>query len=66
MITRIGKGAAIRPTETLQAVPQPLNLQESWRKGMTSRPELLQARLGLEKQAKVLAYNQTRRSRNWI
>jgi len=55
------KGASIRPLETLQAVPQPLNLQESWRKGMAERPDLVQARLRLENQTQVLAYqrNQT-------
>ncbi|MBC8096787.1 MAG: TolC family protein [Akkermansiaceae bacterium] len=55
------KTVIIRPMETLQAVPQPLNLQESWRRGMASRPDLLQARLGLENQAKILTYqrNQT-------
>jgi len=55
------KAVKIHPTETLQAVPQPLNLQESWRKGMAARPDLLQARLGLEKQDKVVSYqrNQT-------
>jgi outer membrane protein TolC len=55
------KGANIRPLETLQAVPQSLNLQESWRQGMAERPDLVQARLRLENQDKVLSYqrNQT-------
>lgn len=55
------KLAQIRPTESLQAIPQTFDLQESWRKGVAARPDLLQARLGLEKQEKVLTYqrNQT-------
>lgn len=55
------KGATIHPTETLQAVPQPLDLQESWRKGMTLRPDLLQARLGVEKQEKVVSYQRNQK-----
>ncbi len=51
----------LRPTETLQALPQKLELQESWRRGMATRPDLLQARLAVEKQDKVVSYqrNQT-------
>ena len=36
------------PSEALVAVPAELNLQESWRKGTSQRPELLQAKLAVE------------------
>ncbi|HEX4646585.1 MAG TPA: TolC family protein, partial [Verrucomicrobiae bacterium] len=38
------------PSEQLVAVPEELNLQESWRRGVEQRPELLEARLTVEKQ----------------
>lgn len=44
------------PTEQLMAVPQELNLQESWRKAVTQRPELIQEELNIEKQNVVLKY----------
>jgi outer membrane protein len=53
--------ADLRPTGSLQALPQKLELQESWRRGMTQRPDLLQARLGLEKQDKVVNYQRNQR-----
>jgi outer membrane protein TolC len=40
----------IQPTETLTATMQLLDLQDSWNKGMTQRPDLLQARLDVENQ----------------
>jgi len=40
----------IEPAEALLAVPQTLNLQESWRIGMEQRPDLLQARITVERQ----------------
>jgi outer membrane protein TolC len=46
----------IQPTEPLTAVRQSFNLQESWRKGMTERPDLLQARLNVEQQGIQLKY----------
>jgi outer membrane protein TolC len=51
----------LRPTEKLLALPQTLDLQESWRRGLATRPDLLQARLAVEKQDKVVSYqrNQT-------
>src|SRR5205814_1039364 len=42
--------AQLDPTETLDAVPQGIDLQESWSRGMSRRPDLLQARLDLERQ----------------
>jgi outer membrane protein TolC len=46
----------IQPTEPLLAVPQTLNLQESWRRGMAERPDLVQARLNVEKQTHVVSF----------
>jgi len=37
------------PAQMLVAVPEVLNLQESWQKGMRLRPDLAQARLDLER-----------------
>ena len=48
---------AIEPTETLQAEQQPFDLQDSWSKGMTQRPDLLQARLNVEQQGLQLKYD---------
>ena len=47
----------IQPTETLQALPQTFNLQESWTKGMTKRPDLLQTKLNMEQQGLQLKYD---------
>lgn len=44
------------PSETLLAVPQELNLQESWRRAVTQRPEIIQEKLNIEKQNVVLKY----------
>jgi len=46
----------IQPTATLTAPPQGFNLQESWRKGLTERPDVLQARLNVEQQGIFLKY----------
>jgi HAE1 family hydrophobic/amphiphilic exporter-1 len=48
---------AIEPTETLQAAQQPFDLQDSWGKGLTQRPDLLQARLNVEQQGIQLRYD---------
>ncbi len=45
------------PSEKLLALPQTLNLQDSWRKGMAERPDLLQARISVEQQTKVVSYS---------
>jgi outer membrane protein TolC len=47
----------IQPTETLTATMQLLDLQDSWNKGMTQRPDLLQARLDVEKQGIQLKFD---------
>src|ERR1044071_785114 len=46
----------IVPAESLLAVPQTFNLQESWEKGLTLRPDMVQARLNLEKQGYVVRF----------
>jgi outer membrane protein TolC len=46
----------IQPTATLTANEQAFDLQESWRKGMTERPDLLQARLNVEQQGIQLKF----------
>jgi len=48
---------AIDPTEKLSTPVQSFNLQDSWGKGMTQRPELLQAKLDLERQGVQLRYD---------
>lgn len=44
------------PSEQLVAVPQDLDLQESWRMAVTQRPDLIQQKLNVEKQNVVLKY----------
>ena len=53
--------ARIRPTESLHATPQSFNLQESWRKGMSSRPDLLRVRTVAEKQERQVKYQRNQR-----
>jgi outer membrane protein TolC len=47
----------IEPTESLAAPAQIFNLQDSWGKGLTQRPELLQAKLDAERQGIQLKYD---------
>jgi outer membrane protein TolC len=47
----------IQPTETLTAPMQLFDLQDSWNKGMTERPDLIQARLDVEKQGIQLKFD---------
>ena len=47
---------AIQPTESLQAVQQLFDVQDSWSKGMVSRPDLQQAKLNLEQQGIQIKY----------
>ena len=47
----------LQPTDPLLAIPQTFNLQESWSTGLVQRPDLLQARLSLEKQGYVIRYS---------
>ena len=46
----------IRPTEMLTAPLQSFDLQDSWSKGMTERPDLLQAQLNVEQQGIQLKF----------
>jgi outer membrane protein TolC len=50
-------GLSLEPSGTLAAPRQFFNLQDSWSKGLTQRPELLQAKLDIEKQGVTLKYN---------
>jgi outer membrane protein len=45
------------PSESLVVVPEHMDLQESWRRGIAQRPEMQQARLTLEKQNVTVKYN---------
>jgi outer membrane protein len=47
----------IQPTATLTATPQTFDLQASWNKGMTNRPDLLQARLNAEQEGIQLKFD---------
>ena len=46
----------IVPSETLNAPSQSFDLQASWNKGMTERPDLLQAKLNVEQEGIRLKY----------
>jgi len=47
----------IQPMATLTAPMQSFDLQDSWNKGMTERPDLLQARLNVEEQGIQLKFD---------
>lgn len=47
---------AIKPTENLVIVPRTFSREESWRIALTQRPDLLQAKLNLERQGLVLKF----------
>jgi outer membrane protein TolC len=49
-------GVRIVPTERLAVVSADLDLKERWRRGLTKRPDLLQAKLGIERQGVTLKY----------
>ena len=46
----------LEPTDALLALPYTVDLQESWRRGMAMRPDLVQARLDLEREGISLKY----------
>jgi outer membrane protein len=50
------ENVAIQPTEALTAQPVMLDLQDSWNRAMTERPDLLQARLNVEEDGIQLKY----------
>ncbi len=47
---------SIEPGERLIAVPETFDLQESWRRGLTLRPDVQQQKLNLEKQGYIVRY----------
>ncbi|MCX8109573.1 MAG: TolC family protein, partial [Verrucomicrobiae bacterium] len=47
----------LEPAEKLTTVAQVFNRQDSWAKGLTMRPELIKARIELEKQNVTLKYD---------
>ena len=47
---------AVHPTEPLLALPQAFKLQESWNTGLNQRPDLIQAKLNVEKQGYIVRY----------
>lgn len=47
----------IEPSDPLAGDPVPLDVQDSWSKGLTQRPELVQARLAAERQGVELRYH---------
>jgi outer membrane protein TolC len=49
-------GVHIKPTEKLLVVPCNLNLHLSWNRGLSQRPDLLEARENVERQGIVLKY----------
>ena len=50
-------GTDIQPTAPLIAPPQSFDLQESWRRGLTERPDLLQSQLTAENQGIQLKFD---------
>src|SRR5207245_2216957 len=52
------ENVVIQPDSALVAVPERFNLQESWRKGLAQRPDLLKQRLALEKQGYQVRFSQ--------
>lgn len=48
---------AINPSESLKAIPQSFSLQDSWHKGLTTRPDLQKLKVDLERQDIVLRFN---------
>ncbi|HEY1663486.1 MAG TPA: TolC family protein [Verrucomicrobiae bacterium] len=50
-------GIDIEPTESLEAKMEEFNLQDSWNKGMSERPDLIQARLTAENQGIQLKFD---------
>lgn len=46
----------LTPSESLKAVPEPFNRLDSWQKGLSLRPDLLQSRIEVEKQGVVIKF----------
>ena len=54
---KIWHAVSVSPTETLEATKQSYDLQDSWTKGMTMRPDLLEAQITLEQQGIQLKFD---------
>ena len=52
----VWENVTIQPSDALLAIPQQFSLQESWRIGLEQRPDLLAAKLSLEKQGYIVRY----------
>jgi outer membrane protein TolC len=50
------KNVSVQPVEQLVAVPQRFDLQESWSRGTSLRPDLQQQKLALEKQGYIVKF----------
>ncbi|HXP58954.1 MAG TPA: TolC family protein [Dongiaceae bacterium] len=50
------RNIVVQPVEPLVAVPQRFDLQESWSRGMSLRPDLLQQKLKLEQQGYTVKF----------
>ena len=51
------KDLALLPTETLSELPEAFSRLDSWQKGLSMRPDLLQSKVELEKQDIILKYS---------
>jgi len=60
------ENVAIKPAERLSALPEKFNLQESWRKGLAQRPDLLQEKLPSRNRATSSVTRKTSCSHSWI
>jgi len=49
-------GVHIKPTEKLDVIPRAFDVHHSWSRGLSLRPDLLQARENIERQGIVLKY----------
>jgi outer membrane protein TolC len=61
---RVLHDTRLEPSEPLIALATPLDLQESWSKGLSQRPDLLESRLDLEK-ASTSSITKTSGCPNW-
>ena len=50
------KNVSVQPVEQLVAVPQHFDLQESWSRGLSLRPDLQQQKLAMEKQGYIVKF----------
>ena len=46
----------VQPVDPMVAVPEKFDIQDSWRRGMTLRPDLQQQRIALEKQGFIVKF----------